>query len=109
MRELLPSHVGELSPRGPGVPYCCSIGDQSIFVQPNAPHHWTKSIGPREINNTFSWHQKINEDLAGGLIVTKASSLPVLVRKTLQSKIPRKNNEDLIYAMPSSDPLDRAT
>ena len=32
MRELLPSHVGELSPPGPGVQHFSSTGDQAVCV-----------------------------------------------------------------------------
>jgi hypothetical protein len=32
MRELLPSHVGELSPPGPGVQDLSSTGDQTVFA-----------------------------------------------------------------------------
>jgi hypothetical protein len=32
MRELLPSHVGELSPPGPRVQHLSSIGDQTVCV-----------------------------------------------------------------------------
>ena len=32
MRELLPSHVGELSPPGPGVPHLNSTGNQTVCV-----------------------------------------------------------------------------
>jgi hypothetical protein len=30
MRELLPSHVGELSPLGPGVQHLASTGNQTV-------------------------------------------------------------------------------
>ena len=30
MRELLPSHVGELSPLGPGVQHLASTGNQAV-------------------------------------------------------------------------------
>lgn len=32
MRELLLSHVGELSPLGPGVQHLSSTGDQTVFA-----------------------------------------------------------------------------
>jgi hypothetical protein len=32
MRELLPSHVGELSTPGPGVQHLSSTGDQTVCV-----------------------------------------------------------------------------
>ena len=37
MRELLLSHVGELSPPGPRVQYLASTGNQAVCAQPNAP------------------------------------------------------------------------
>ena len=32
MRDLLQSHVGELSPSGPRVPHLSSTGDQTVFA-----------------------------------------------------------------------------
>ena len=32
IRELLPSHVGELSPSGPGVQTSAHLGDQIIYI-----------------------------------------------------------------------------
>ena len=32
MREILPSHVGELSPRGPRIFHLSSTGDQTVGV-----------------------------------------------------------------------------
>ena len=43
-RELLPSHVGELSPPGPGVPQPSSTGDQTVCVCSPMPHTWNCRI-----------------------------------------------------------------
>ena len=38
VRELLPSHVGELLPPVPGVQHVASTGNQAVYAYPNAIH-----------------------------------------------------------------------
>ena len=62
-------------------------------------------MGPREINNTFPWHQKIKWGVSWVATVKNEKYFPLLARKEFAGKNTSIKYWDLIYAMPTSAAL----